>query len=171
SVAYGALAAACNPNKVTAPPPPVETPVQVRFSAIGAPATGCLPTVSVSLAGPVGTRLTWVGMGVHVAWSPPYDDNFDLAFTRRRRHCRGQCRSRRNSGERQLRVHEPPGWRPRGAPRWGDGKLREHGSTRPHGDGHGRGTGVGSVRPRLYQGAARGLRHHRLRTRGLGSHV
>ena len=83
SVAYGALVAACNPNKVTAPPPPVETPVQVRFSAIGAPATACLPTVSISLAGPVGTRLTWVGMGVHVAWSPPYDENFDLAFTRR----------------------------------------------------------------------------------------
>ena len=61
SVAYGALVAACNPNKVTGPPPPVETPVQVRFSAIGAPATACLPTVSISLAGPVGTRLTWVG--------------------------------------------------------------------------------------------------------------
>jgi hypothetical protein len=82
-IACATLAAACDPHKVTAPPPAISTPVQVRFTATGAPASACMPTISVSFAGPVGTRLTWVGMGLRVGWSPPYDENFDAAFTQR----------------------------------------------------------------------------------------
>jgi len=77
------LVLACDPNKVTAPPPPIPTPPQVTFTATGAPAARCQPTVSVSVAGPVGMQLTWVGMGVHVDWTPPYDDNFDVDVARR----------------------------------------------------------------------------------------
>lgn len=82
-VACATLAVACDPNKVTEPPPPIATPVRVRFTAIGAPATACAPTFNVSVAGPVGTQLTWVGMGFHVGWIPPYDENFDVAFAQR----------------------------------------------------------------------------------------
>ena len=77
------LALACDPNTVTAPPPPVAVSPQVTFTASGAPAAQCQPTISVSVAGPVGTQLTWVGMGIRVEWDPPYDTNLDLAFTQR----------------------------------------------------------------------------------------
>jgi hypothetical protein len=75
---------ACGADKITVPPPPIPTPVELDWSAIPGTsgATACQPTISVSMSGPVGSQLTWMGMGFHVE-EGSYDQDFDQAFTQR----------------------------------------------------------------------------------------
>jgi len=82
---YSIAAGACDPNKVTGPAPPVSVPIQLYWSAVAGTTSGsypCQPTISVSMSGPPGSRLTWTGMGFHIQ-EGPYDDDFDQAFTQR----------------------------------------------------------------------------------------
>lgn len=75
--------AACSVERVVAPGPPIDTPVRVRFTVLGGTVGGCQPNIGVSMAGPVGSRITWAGMGFHVAWTPEFDQDFDAAFAQR----------------------------------------------------------------------------------------
>lgn len=79
-----AFALGCGETKVTAPPPPIATPVQLYWSALPGTngATPCEPTISVSMSGPVGARLSWAGMAFHIT-EGPYNQDFDQAFTQR----------------------------------------------------------------------------------------
>jgi len=87
------LISGCDAKRVIGPPPPAHPATEVVFTAPavihasnpGAPGSSftCQPAIGVSLAGPVGTRLTWTGMGLHIDDTPPYDETFDLAFVQR----------------------------------------------------------------------------------------
>jgi len=76
---------ACDANKIDGPPPPIATPVQLQWHALPGSSSGgsaCQPTIDVSLAGPVGARLTWTRMGIRTE-EFAYDENFDLTFVQR----------------------------------------------------------------------------------------
>ena len=78
-------AGACDPKKVSGPAPGVATPVQLLWSALPGTTSGsnpCQPTVSVSMSGPVGSELTWTGMGIRIQ-EGPYNEDFDQAFAQR----------------------------------------------------------------------------------------
>ncbi len=87
------LLAGCDGKRVIGPPPPVHLATEVVFTAPSeihasnpdAPGSSftCQPTIGLSVAGAVGTRLTWTGMGLHIVDTPPYDETFDLAFVQR----------------------------------------------------------------------------------------
>jgi len=83
SVCAAALGA-CGADQITAPPPPILAPVELDWSAIPGTggATACQPTISVSMSGPVGSHLTWMGMGLHIE-EGSYDQDFDQAFAQR----------------------------------------------------------------------------------------
>ncbi len=93
-VCVALLIAACDAKRVIGPPPRVPAatavvftaPAEIRASDPNAPpgtSFTCQPTIGVSVAGPVGVRLSWTGMGVHIVDNPPYDETFDLAFVQR----------------------------------------------------------------------------------------
>ena len=88
------LLAGCDAKRVIGPPPLVQAttavvftaPAEIRASDPNAPpgtSFTCQPTIGVSVAGPVGVRLSWTGMGLHIVDNPPYDETFDLAFVQR----------------------------------------------------------------------------------------
>jgi hypothetical protein len=84
-VAMMCASGACEANKVSGPAPEVVTPPQLQWSAVPGTSSGsapCQPTINVAMAGPVGARLTWTGMGLHTV-EYAYDDNFDQAFVQR----------------------------------------------------------------------------------------
>ncbi len=92
-VCVALLLGGCDAKRVIGPPPPVQPATDVVFTAPAvihasnpsAPGSSftCQPAIGVSLAGPVGIRLTWTGMGLHIVDTPPYDETFDLAFVQR----------------------------------------------------------------------------------------
>jgi hypothetical protein len=76
-----AALAACSTDKLIQPPP-IDTPVQVRFTSPSPlPWSNCDIRFGVSMAGPAGTTLAWTQMGYHVD-DPPFGDTLDIAFTR-----------------------------------------------------------------------------------------
>ena len=88
------LLAGCDAKRVIGPPPLVQAttavvftaPAEIRASDPNAPpgtSFTCQPTIGVSVAGSVGVRLSWTGMGLHIVDNPPYDETFDLAFVQR----------------------------------------------------------------------------------------
>src|SRR2546430_1657291 len=94
-VAGGCSRAPGAPPRRRRPPPPLvqataavvfPAPAEIRASDPNAPpgtSFTCQPTIGVSVAGPVGVRLSWTGMGLHIVDNPPYDETFDLAFVQR----------------------------------------------------------------------------------------
>src|SRR5262245_16272097 len=79
---FTALVVACESEKVTEPAPPIPVPVQVHWVGLGGSVASCQPIIKVSVAGPVGSGITWEGMGIHTV-EGAFDTTFDRSYAQR----------------------------------------------------------------------------------------